>query len=139
MLLSRLKHYLAGFGDPGHKSRMGAPRRLERLPGADEADAALDRALDLWRVEPPPAHLAGDILRRTLALPQAMAPDTGTGLDLDIQLFPPFWPGLAPFALALLLGCLLGWYGASGTRGPLAEDWLEWVALAAVQEDFADQ
>jgi hypothetical protein len=101
---------------------------------------ALDRALDLWRVESAGADLAERIVRRATGLPQRPAPSTRLPEAVFVWPFSTLWPGIAGIALALVLGFLLGWYGGlkhSGDSPP--EDWLGLASLASLQEEFNDR
>lgn len=147
MLLTRLRYYLAAFGaNPARWPATWSTRWLRRWAGlpairAEQRQAEeLDRVLDIWKIEPPSAQLAGDIVRRTLAMPQPLRLDTGLGFDteMDISLLPPLRFRLGAFVLALSLGCWLGWYGARAANA-WSDDWLNLVALAAVQEDFVSR
>ena len=101
---------------------------------------ALERALDLWRVEAAGADLAERIVRRAAELPQRPAPSARPGEALFVWPFASPWPGIAGIVLALLLGILLGWQDAreNGEPPPL-EDWPELAALSPIQEDFTDR
>jgi hypothetical protein len=142
MLLTRLKHYFAAFGADIRRwpnKRHGIRRRLasSSLCQAERAEAErIDRMLDLWQVEAPSERLARRICQQALALPQqpisAIAPP-----DIVVWPFASYWPGVATFGLALIMGCLLGWYG--GTNGTAPDDWLNTAALAPIQEDFSDR
>ncbi|HYE35955.1 hypothetical protein [Methylocaldum sp.] len=144
MILTRLKHHLAAFGAdtrrwPKKHHRLwhwlaGTPRfRNER----SEAER-LDRVLDRWQGEAPSEHLAQRIIQQALALPQQSMPPIAPQPDIVVWPFASYWPGMATFGLALIMGCLLGWYGG-GTNGTTSEDWLNTAALSPMQEDFSER
>jgi len=143
MRFTRLKHYFEIFGADTRrwpKKQYGIWRRLAGSSHcqAERTEAErLDRMLDLWQVEAPPDRLAQRIIHQALALPQQ--PISASALPADIVVWPfaSYWPGVATFGLALLMGCLLGWYG--GTNGTTSEDWLNTAALTPMQEDFSDR
>lgn len=145
MPLSRIKRHFAAFGaDTTRWPRTPYARLLAALARRSHARqeqlaaAALDRALDAWTLEAPPAGLVPAILRQALTLPQQCAAQPEPENSLVVWPFASFWPGLATFALALLLGCLLGWYGGSGAQNTLAEDWLSLAAMAPVHDEAGD-
>ncbi|MBP1149683.1 MULTISPECIES: hypothetical protein [Methylocaldum] len=143
MLLTRLKHHFAAFGADTRRWPTKPHGIWRRLAGssrfrAERTEAErIDRLLDLWRIETPSEQLAQHICQRALALPQqpvsAIAPPT----DIVVWPFASYWPGVATFGLALIMGCLLGWYG--GINGTTSEDWLNTAALTPMQEDFSDR
>ncbi|MGX2041042.1 hypothetical protein ACWJKU_13035 [Methylocaldum sp. MU1018] len=143
MLLTRLRRRFQAFGADTRrwpKKPYGILRRLAGSPGcrAERAEAErLDRRLDLWRVEAPSDHLAQRICRQTLGLPQRPA-SVPASPDIAVWPFASYWPGVATFGFALVMGCLLGWYG-SGTGGAAPEDWLNTAALSPIQEDFGER
>ncbi len=102
---------------------------------------ALDRALDLWRVESAGADLTERIVRRATGLPQRPAPSSRLPEAVFVWPFSTLWPGIAGIALALVLGFLLGWYGGREDIGssPPSEDWLGLASLASLQEEFNDR
>jgi hypothetical protein len=136
-----LKRYFAAFGadlrrwPPGRLAGLRRWLGRSRSLSGERADAeALDRALDLWRVEAPGDDLARRIVQRALSLPQQPEGPIRLADDIVVWPFASAWTGIAGFILALFLGCLLGWFG--GNPEPQSEDWLSLAALTSIQEDF---
>lgn len=147
MLLSRLKHYFAAYGAdtrrwPKKPYEMWRRRRLaasSRFNAECTEAEHLDRLLDLWKAEAPPERLAEHICRQTLGLPQCPKSASAARPDVIVWPFASYWPGIASFGAALVMGCLLGWYGGGINNGTPSEDWLNTAALSTLAGDVGER
>lgn len=144
MLLARLKNFFAAFGADARRWPKPGRRIWRRLAGlsclgAERTEAEhIDRMLDLWRIEAPPERLAQNICQQALALRQNREPPSAGPPGVVLWPFSNYWPGIATFGLALVLGCLLGWYGGAAPSST-SEDWLNMTALNTLSEDFNER
>jgi hypothetical protein len=144
MLLSRLKHYFAAHGADIRRWPKKPYEIWRRSAGSSRFSAErteaehLDRLLDLWKAEAPPERLAEHICRQTLGLPQRPKSASAARADVIVWPFASYWPGIASFGVALVMGCLLGWYG-SGINTTPSEDWLNTAALSTLAGDFGER
>jgi hypothetical protein len=144
MLLSRLKHYFAAYGADTRRWPKKPYEILRRLAASSRFNSErteaehLDRLLDLWKVEAAPERLAQHICRQALGLPQRPKSAIAARPDVIVWPFASYWPGIASFGVALVMGCLLGWYGGGINAAP-SEDWLNTAALSTLAGDFGER
>jgi hypothetical protein len=82
--------------------------------------------------------LAEHICQQALGLPQRRKSANEVPPDVIVWPFASYWPGIASFGVALVMGCLLGWYGG-GINATPSEDWINTAALSTLAGDFGER
>ncbi len=123
----RLNEIIAAFGsEPSRWPQAEREAAQAALAAADTVllreAAALDAALDAWRVPEPAPDLAARILEQSRSIAQAGSRRSAVTSFLHSLFGPSMAPQLAGLAVALVIGFAIGFAGLGQTTEAQAQD-----------------